>query len=239
LRNRWFADASLEGSGFEPLVPREKGRPFETTLMTSGLFSCWPEGPEFASLSLPSESVSEGFRGRCRTKSRCCGAGPGLVWNLIADPEIVPAHPLDMDAQTAEQGESFRNRHVTLLAQFLVVVELKGTNGATSKGNTKKASQQVSFAHVIDTMASDTASPTSDAIQEPTVRTRLSPAASPCLADLATAALHNNHDGRGTVCRAVPIVRCAPSACQLRPQSSSPLWSRLPSQFMGPPQPEQ
>jgi hypothetical protein len=32
-KNRKFADSPLEGTGFEPSVPREKELPFETTLI--------------------------------------------------------------------------------------------------------------------------------------------------------------------------------------------------------------
>jgi hypothetical protein len=35
-RNRKFVDSPLEGTGFEPSVPREKELPFETTLIDLG-----------------------------------------------------------------------------------------------------------------------------------------------------------------------------------------------------------
>ena len=56
LRNRWFADSPLEGTGFEPSVPREKEPPFETTLIDLGpvlLLGKQPSSPEGSGVRIP------------------------------------------------------------------------------------------------------------------------------------------------------------------------------------------
>ena len=41
----------------------------------------------------------------------------------VADPEITPTHGLGIDAQAAEQGQSFGEGHCSMLRQFMVVVD--------------------------------------------------------------------------------------------------------------------
>ena len=56
LRNRWFADSPLEGTGFEPSVPRDKEPPFETTLIDLGpvlLLGKQPSSPEGSGVRIP------------------------------------------------------------------------------------------------------------------------------------------------------------------------------------------
>ena len=120
LRDRKFADSRPEGEGFEPLVPRERDRPFEATLIDLGPFHrgnhlSSPEGPRVRIRLPPAEShanfqsasAAELWRGpRLMTKatSTACAAARASCWFACevpldaSSPPIVHSEPLFVKA---------------------------------------------------------------------------------------------------------------------------------------------